>query len=131
MKIWEIIGESVEPEMGKNYKKASGRVDLFTDPDQWDRTHHLDRVMRAAAQADGKGGKIEVNNNGWAGKYNTAHPYSPQEEDMMDEVYAALGTTVKRAVVDSHRTEREDVHKISPIRDRGHIKLIPPIDKKE
>jgi hypothetical protein len=50
---------------------------------------------------------------------------------MMDEVYAALGTTVKRAVVDSHRTEREDVHKISPIRDRGHIKLIPPIDKKE
>ena len=121
MKITEIILESI-PEVHPHYAAGMGRVDRFTDPDGWDRTHHLDRVMRAAAQSNGRGAKIDVDVNGWAGKYNTAHPYSVEEERMMDEVYKAMGSDVHKGITDKNRKELSDINKTSPHRQVGPIK---------
>ena len=122
MKIIEIIAEAKLPKIDPHYAAGMGRVDRFTDPDGWDRTHHLDRVMRAAAQSDGRGAKIDVDVNGWAGKYNTAHPYSVEEEHIMDDVYKSLGTDVHRSIDDKRRKEKSDVNTTSPHRNPGAIK---------
>jgi hypothetical protein len=122
MKIDEVIVEAKIPKPHAHYAPSMGRVDRFTDPDGWDRTHHLDRVMRAAAMSDGRGAKLDVDVNGWAGKYNTAHPYTDVEERMMDDVYRSLGTVVHRNITNSKRQEQPDTHKISPHRNPGAIK---------
>jgi hypothetical protein len=122
MKINEVIVEAKIPKPHAHYAPSMGRVDRFTDPDGWDRTHHLDRVMRAAAISDGKGAKIDVDVNGWAGKYNTAHPYTEVEERMMDDVYRSLGSVVHRDIAKGKRQEQPDTHKVSPHRNPGAIK---------
>lgn len=122
MKIAEILAEAKIPNIDPHYARGMGRVDLFTDPDYWDRTHHLDRVMRAAAMSDGRGKKVNVDVNGWAGKYNTAHPYTPEEERIMDDVYKSLGTSVAPNANNSKRSEQDDVNKVSPHRNPGAIR---------
>jgi hypothetical protein len=121
MKISEIIiNEEKLPKMHNHYADPSGRVDLFTDPDLWDRTHHLDRVMRAAASLTGvpelDKDAIKTDTNGWAGKYNSAHPYSEPEHAMLDAAYKMVGTRVRSAKVDGLRKENDEVNKTSPVR---------------
>jgi hypothetical protein len=66
-----------------------------------DRIYNLNRVMMAAAMADGKSTKPikGAHSSSWNDKYNTAHPYT--EEDHM--------------VSDHRSTEPETTHKTSPV----------------
>lgn len=62
---------------------------LFTD-NTFDRTYMLNRIMMAAACADGVN-DFEMSSDSWSGKNNTAHPYSDVESAMLKQAYKKTG----------------------------------------
>jgi hypothetical protein len=76
----------------------------------------MNRIMMAAAVADGKSTKaVDVPTSSWSEKYNTAHPYTDAEYNM---VKAALNTIPSdHNVVSDDRTSKElaSVNKLSPV----------------
>ena len=45
--------------------------------------HYLNRIMMAVAGADGIN-PIDVDAESWSGKYNTVHPYTEEEQKMVE-----------------------------------------------
>jgi len=56
----------------------------------FDRTYDLNRVMMAAASTDGKV-KPNLEHSSWAGKLNTAHPYTEEEKNKLLLAFDAVG----------------------------------------
>jgi len=63
----------------------------FQDKDGRDRFYELNRVMMAAACADGEN-PIEVPSAAWYHNHNLAFPYSEQEHEMLKQAYDAVGS---------------------------------------
>jgi len=63
----------------------------FRDPGGYDRTYELNRIMMATACADGTT-PLEIDAESWAGRYNTAHPYTDIESKMLQQAFKAVGS---------------------------------------
>jgi len=141
MKINEIINEDKEkshdpgrrpvkyheePPMDKHYADSLGRVDAFHHPEQADKTHTEYRMMLAAAESDGTPDqKLTTDANSFAGVNNFAVPYTDVDAAIMDAAYKHLGVKPHKNIThDKRRHENDDVHKVSPTRAVGEIKLI-------
>lgn len=123
MKINEIIVE------GKDGKKPDGttRSDTgewqFRDQGGYDRTYNLNRVMMAAAMADGKSDNaVDMPQSSWIEKYNVARPYSEAEHKMMRSAFKTVDSEHYETEKDHKSREPDDTNKTSPIQDRGPIK---------
>jgi hypothetical protein len=131
MKITEIINEDLshdeqaapdtpEKKMMPHQDAAHpGEVVRARDVGGYDRVYHMNRLMMAMAKADGKSKKA-VNSPAetWFEKYNTLHPYTKEEGNM---VHAAMKTVPTDGQVVSHDTksrEPNDTHKSSPVPQR-------------
>jgi hypothetical protein len=95
MKIYEIIAEglSVKPggKIHNHALDASQGYMLSRDVGGYDRTYHLNRMMMAAAMADGKSKKpVDMDNSSFVEKYNVAFPYSDEERLMMFQAMATI-----------------------------------------
>jgi hypothetical protein len=127
MKINEIITEGQKlGEIPPGHEEATAQgIHLFIDPDGWDNDHHLERVMRAVAAADGKDNEElkKVDNNSFVGKYNIAYPYTKEESKMVGDVFKHLGTDWRDQSKEHRSREQKEVHKTSPLQSRGPIKL--------
>lgn len=92
MKIKDIIAESKDSgPISQRFHRATVGLDKFRDNDLADRFYELHRVMMAAACANGKD-PINVDPESWAGRYNIAIPYTPVEQDMLEQAFAAVGS---------------------------------------
>jgi len=93
MKIKDIIMEDEKGAgpLSQRYQRATVGLDKFRDNDMADRFYELHRVMMAAACAGGKD-PIEVDPESWIGRYNIATPYTPEEQDMLEQAFAAIGS---------------------------------------
>ena len=92
MKIKDIITESNETgPLSQRFQRATVGLDKFRDNDLADRFYELNRVMMAAACAGGKD-PIDVDPESWIGRYNVATPYTPEEQDMLEQAFAAIGS---------------------------------------
>lgn len=70
---------------------ASVGMSKFRDPGGYDRTYELNRIMMAVACTDGLS-PVEMDAESWAGRYNTAHPFTEVEAQMLKQAYKAVGS---------------------------------------
>ena len=122
MRAREFVTEgfSVKPagKMRHNHKQAQKGVYLARDIGGYDRIYHMNRLMMATACADGKDKKKipGVDSSSWYEKYNTIHPYTEEEHNMIHQAMATVPTD-GGPIVDDHRSlEPDHVHRVSPIK---------------
>jgi hypothetical protein len=69
---------------------------IFRDVGGYDRTYHLNRIMMAAAMADGKSKKkLDMDPHSFVEKYNVVFPYTDLEHAMMLQAFATVPTDKK------------------------------------
>ena len=109
----------IEKQIGKigNRRQAGTRgLTKFRDIGGYDRTYELNRVMMAVAMADGSGKPLELDTESWAGRYNTAHPYTDEEAMMLKQALKATGSeTHDLNSGDNRSQELESTHTHSPV----------------
>lgn len=83
----------------------------------YDRTYHLNRIMMAMAMADGKSrSQIQgMDASSWVEKFNIAHPYTPQEHNMVAAAMATIPSDGEQLSDDLMSHETPDVNKVSPL----------------
>jgi hypothetical protein len=100
----------------KRQKYASVGMTTFRDPDGYDRTYELNRLMMAVACADGGLQPVELNKESWAGKDNTAHPFTQIEQDMLTQAAKSIGSKLHDQNRGDYRSmELPDTNKVSPV----------------
>lgn len=87
----------------------------------YDRVYHMNRLMMAMAKADGKSTKaVESPDETWFQKYNTIHPYTDAEHNMVQSAMKTVPTDGK-VVSRGKSHEPSDVNRASPHRNPGAI----------
>ena len=115
MRANEFIAES-EGKMQHYASNASQGTHKTRDKGGYDRTNHLNRMMIAMAMADGRSKKaVDMDSASWVEKYNTAHPYTEEEHNMLHQAMATIPTEHEQVVPFSKSKESDDTHKTSPV----------------
>ena len=120
MRAREFIPEgfSVKPagKMRPDHAQAQKGTHLSRDIGGYDRIYHMNRLWMAMACADGKSKKApeNVDASSWYEKYNTIHPYTEEEHNMMQAALNSIESDASH--INSHHKshESDDVHKVSP-----------------
>ena len=97
-------------------RKNFATVGLHKFADTADRLYVLNRVMMAAAATDGTF-VPDMDEKSWVGKHKTAHPYTPQEQDMLKMAFRAAGAEwhdLNHGDMDSE--ELPDTNTASPVK---------------
>jgi hypothetical protein len=92
MRANEFITERKKLKSGKiakRHQQSTVGLDVFATSN-FDRIYDLNRVMMAVAMTDGTN-TPELNKESWAGKNNTAHPYTWVEQEMLEKAFKAAG----------------------------------------
>jgi hypothetical protein len=118
MRAKEFIKESdskTRAKTMKRYQQSSTGLNTF-GRSNYDNTYDLNRVMMAVAMTDGKV-KPDLDKESWAAKYNTAHPYTYVEQEMLELAYDAAGIPFEDLNAGDVRSkEVSDTQKQSPIK---------------
>lgn len=93
MRAKEFIAENIPGKLSKRQQQSTRGLHVFADTN-YDRAYDLNRVMMAAASTDGTF-VPEIDQESWAGKFNTAHAYTKEEENMLKQAYKAAGIHFK------------------------------------
>lgn len=129
MKINEIIREDYDgstkpvnndntPWQGLNPDHAAVQqgINKVRDSGGIDRVYYLNRMMMAMALHDGETPhKVDMPISSWAEKYNTAHPYTDQEHNMVLGALKTVPSDHKVALQRSKSMEPDDVYRESPV----------------
>ena len=95
MRAREFVAEAHVGAVGKHRSAATRGLHVFSKQiDTYDRYYDLNRLMMAVASSDGVH-PIEMDSESWAGKHNTAHPYTKEEQAMLELAYKAAGLEYK------------------------------------
>lgn len=92
MRAVEFLVEKQVGKIGHRRQQATRGLSTFRDPQGFDRAYELNRVMMAAACADGTDAPLELDTESWSGRYNTAHPYTDVEAKMLKQALRATGS---------------------------------------
>ncbi len=115
MRAKEFIVEKKEGNIGRRYQPSTRGLHVFANSN-YDRTYDLNRVMMAVAATDGTF-VPEIDQESWAGKFNTSHAYTETEAEMLKQAYKAAGIKYKdlnNGDLDSE--EMEGTNTVSPIK---------------
>ena len=110
--------EFITEEFGKPSKRqhySSVGLNLFADAN-YDRLYILNRIMMAVASTDGTY-LPKIEDESWAAKTNTAHPYTKADQDKLKQAYKAVGidyTDPNKGDLKSH--ELDSTNKVSPVK---------------
>lgn len=115
MKIKEVIVEGSPAQIAKRLQQSTVGLNLFRDTEFADRIYELNRVMMAAAMADGEN-PLEIDHESWAGRHDIAAPYTKEEQAMLKQAFAAVGSWHKDLNNGDLRSqELESTNKTSPV----------------
>lgn len=115
MRAHEFLTERKIAKPTKRQSQSSRGLHKFRDPGGYDRTYELNRVMMAAACSDGINA-LSLDAETWSGRYNTAHPYTQIEADMLKQAYKAVGTDATDLNHGDNRSlELDSTNKTSPV----------------
>lgn len=92
MRASEFLIEKHAGKIGHRRQQATRGLSKFRDPQGFDRIYELNRVMMAVATADGTNAPLDLDTESWAGRYNTAHPYTDEEAAMIKQALRATGS---------------------------------------
>jgi hypothetical protein len=84
-----------------------------------DRLYDLSNIMRYVAVADGLSMPFLPGKESWAGRNNTAHPYSKIEAEMLKHAYKMAGIEWDNVLDEkdsNHSKEPETTNKASPVK---------------
>jgi hypothetical protein len=115
MRAQEFITER-DGTIGKRRQVATVGLDVFGDAERMNSDYTLNRVMMAAACADGTNNPIDMDASSWVGKRRSAHPYTKVEQNMLKQAFKAAGANWKdlnNGDLDSE--EHPDVNTTSPV----------------
>jgi hypothetical protein len=116
MRFHEFMSESKEAKVSKRQSVSTKGLHKFRDPQGYDRTYELNRIMMAVACTDGDIDPV-LDGESWAGRFNTAHPYSELEQRMLQKAYKAVGSEIHDLNHgDLNSTELDSVNTISPFK---------------
>jgi len=116
--ISEGFSEKPKSKMHPDHAAVLPGTHLSRDPGGYDRIYHMNRLMMAVACSDGKSKKAPegVDASSWYQKYNTIHPYTEQEHNMIHQAMKVVPTDGGE-IVDSHKSlEPDHIHKVSPVK---------------
>ena len=103
--------------MRRTHQDATVGLHKFRDPGGYDRTYELNRVMMATAMADGSDKPLEMDQASWVGKYNTAQPYTKEEQKMLKQAFKSVGSeTFDLNKGDLESREHPEVNVASPVK---------------
>lgn len=123
MRAREFIIEEKEGKLNPDHSSVMPTARKIRDRGGYDRTNHMNRMMMALAMHDGKTKnaipKEQMDPNSWVEKYNTAHPYTKEEDNMIVGAMKTLGSDHHQMISDHRSIEPTDVHKISPVKGFG------------
>lgn len=91
MRADEFISEGKKGIPTKRQSQSTRGMQKFRDPNGFDRTYELNRIMMAVACTDGET-PVDMDAESWSGRYNTAHPYTDVEAAMLKQAYKAIGS---------------------------------------
>lgn len=124
MKITEIIAETKKQKIPARQQDATVGLNTFSDAERWNSDYTLNRVMMAAACADGVT-PLDINSASWVGKSKAAFPYSKIEQEMLKQAYKAAGAAYDDLNDgDLESKEIDSVNTASPVKPRGAIKKL-------
>ena len=89
MRAKEFITERKVGKLTKRQGNSTRGLHTFANSN-YDRMYDLNRVMMAVASTDGIT-VPEIDHSSWAGKGNTAHAYTKEEENMLKLAYKSAG----------------------------------------
>jgi 5S rRNA maturation endonuclease (ribonuclease M5) len=116
MRAREFTVESKITDMRPEDKNAHKGVSRMRDVGGYDRVYHMNRFMMAAAMADGSNTKaVDSPSETWFEKYNTAHPYTKEEDNMVKAAMKTVPTDGQEIAPFSKSAEADDTHKTSPV----------------
>jgi hypothetical protein len=116
MRASEFITEDKRAKITKRQGHAAVGINVFRDPNMYDRCYQLNRMMMAVACADGLGTPINVDLESWIGNDNSAQPYTQQEQDMLEQAAKSLGLKLTDLTKgDLTSREVDTVHTQSPV----------------
>ena len=120
MRATEFIVEDRKGEIPGGHDSAMPGAWRVRDNGGYDRTNHMNRMMMAMAMHDGKTNKPiprdQMDPASWVEKYNTAHPYTKEEDNMLQGAIKTIGSDAKHHVTDHRSLETPETHKVSPVR---------------
>jgi hypothetical protein len=88
----DFLAQKKQGKIRRTHQDATVGLHKFRDPGGYDRTYELNRVMMAAACADGTDAPVDMDQASWIGKYNTAQPYTQVEQQMLKQAFQAVGS---------------------------------------
>lgn len=91
MRAREFVVEVRQGKISTRNQAATRGLNTFHDSERANSDYTLNRVMMAAAMADGSDKSIKMDFKSWAGKERTAHPYTEVEQRMLKQAYKAAG----------------------------------------
>jgi hypothetical protein len=94
MRAREFIAER-DGTIGTRRQAATVGLDVFGDSERMNSDYTLNRVMMAAACADGTNKPIDMDAKSWLGKRRSAHPYTKVEQNMLKQAFKAAGADWK------------------------------------
>jgi hypothetical protein len=119
MRAREFVAEDRKGEIPGGHDNAMPGAFRVRDNGGYDRTNHMNRMMMAMAMHDGKDKKAiprdKMDPASWVEKYNTAHPYTDEESNMIQGAMKTIGSDSKHHISDHRSLETPDTHKISPV----------------
>ena len=120
MRAQEFISEDRKGKIPGGAGNAMTGAHRMRDNGGYDRANHLNRVMMAAACHDGKSqsavSRDVMDPASWVEKYNTAHPYTAEEDNMIHGALKTIGADYHDVVSDRRSLETPDTHKTSPVK---------------
>lgn len=93
MRAQEFVVEHKKGHISKRLQNATVGLHTFVDNDHADRTYELNRIMMAAAMANGTDEPLTLDSESWAGRNDIAAPYTEVENKMMHQAFKAVGST--------------------------------------
>jgi hypothetical protein len=115
MRAHEFLTERKVAKPTKRQSQSTTGLHKFRDPGGYDRTYELNRIMMATASSDGTS-PLKLDAETYSGRYNTAHPYTDIEANMLKQAYKAVGSDYKDLNKGDNRSlELDSTNKTSPI----------------
>ena len=115
MRAQEFIVER-DGRIGTRRQSATKGLTIFGDSERANSDYTLNRVMMAAAMADGSGDALDMDAKSWIGKKRGAYPYTEIEHEMLKQAFKAAGAEYKDLNAgDMDSEEVPSTNKQSPI----------------
>ena len=116
MRAKEFIAEQKVSDRSAEVDAVSQGVSRSRDVGGYDRVYHMNRLMMAMAKADGRSTKaVDSPSETWVEKYNTHHPYTKEEDNMIKAAFNTVPTDGKHISKFGKSVEAPGANTTSPV----------------